>query len=158
MSLYDIAVKTITGEKTTLAKYKGHALIIVNTASECGLTPQYKGLQDLYERYQEAGLVVLGFPCNQFGGQEPGSEEQIAAFCDRNYGVTFPMFAKIDVNGPDTHPLYQLLKAHAPETENQDIEWNFAKFLIDKNGQVVKRIGASVQPQELTTDIEAILK
>jgi glutathione peroxidase len=158
MSLYDIAVKTITGEEATLAKYKGHALIIVNTASECGLTPQYKGLQELYERYQEAGLVVLGFPCNQFGGQEPGSEEQIAAFCDRNYGVTFPMFAKIDVNGPDTHPLYQFLKAHAPDAENQDIEWNFAKFLVDKNGQVVKRIGASVQPQELTSDIEAILK
>lgn len=157
MSLYDISVKTISGEEKTLAEYKGHALVIVNTASKCGLTPQYKGLQELYERYQEKGLVVLGFPCNQFAGQEPGTEEEIAAFCDRTYGVTFPLFAKLDVNGPDTHPLYQFLKANAPQGENQDIEWNFAKFLVDRNGQVAARIGARVQPEELTADIEALL-
>ncbi|NTU20069.1 glutathione peroxidase [Brevibacillus sp. HB1.2] len=157
MSLYDIAVKTISGEEKTLAAFKGHVLLIVNVASQCGLTPQYKGLQELYERYQDKGLVVLGFPCNQFAGQEPGTEEEIATFCDRNYGVTFPLFAKIDVNGPDTHPLYQYLKEHAPSEENPDIEWNFAKFLVDKDGQVVKRISARTQPEELIADIESLL-
>jgi glutathione peroxidase len=158
MSLYEIAVKTIAGDETTLAAYKDKVLLIVNTASKCGLTPQYKGLQALYDRYRERDLVVLGFPCNQFAGQEPGSEKEIAHFCDVNYGVTFPLFAKLDVNGADTHPLYQYLKAHAPNEENQDIEWNFAKFLVDRNGQVVMRIGARVQPEELTEDIEALLK
>ncbi|MFF0825514.1 glutathione peroxidase [Brevibacillus sp. NPDC003359] len=157
MSLYDIAVKTISGEEKTLTAFKGHVLLIVNVASQCGLTPQYKGLQELYERYQDKGLVVLGFPCNQFAGQEPGTEEEIATFCDRNYGVTFPLFAKLDVNGPGTHPLYQYLKEHAPNEENQDIEWNFAKFLVDKNGHVVKRIGARTQPEELVSDIESLL-
>ncbi len=158
MSVYDISVKTISGEETTLSAYKGQVLLIVNTASKCGLTPQYKGLQDLYERYRDQGLVVLGFPCNQFAGQEPGTEEEIAQFCDLNYGVTFPLFAKIDVNGTHTHPLYQYLKANAPEGNGEDIEWNFAKFLVDKNGQVSKRIGARVQPEELTSDIESLLK
>ncbi|QRG70687.1 glutathione peroxidase [Brevibacillus choshinensis] len=158
MSFYDISVRTISGEETTLAAYKGQVLLIVNTASKCGLTPQYKGLQALYERYRNQGLVVLGFPCNQFAGQEPGTEEEIAQFCDLNYGVTFPLFAKIDVNGPHTHPLYQYLKANAPEGNGEDIEWNFAKFLVDKNGQVSKRIGARVQPEELTSDIESLLK
>ncbi|MCM3078402.1 MULTISPECIES: glutathione peroxidase [Brevibacillus] len=158
MSIYEISVKTITGDTTTLEAYKGKALLIVNTASKCGLTPQYKGLQELYDRYREQGFEVLGFPCNQFAGQEPGSEEEIAQFCDVNYGVTFPLFAKIDVNGADTHPLYQHLKAHAPNGESQDIEWNFAKFLIDPDGSVVKRIGARVQPEELTSDIENLLK
>ncbi|MED1802464.1 glutathione peroxidase [Brevibacillus porteri] len=157
MSLYDIAVKTISGEEKTLAAFKGHVLLIVNVASQCGLTPQYKGLQELYERYQDKGLVVLGFPCNQFAGQEPGTEEEIATFCDRNYSVTFPLFAKIDVNGPNTHPLYQYLKEHAPGEENQDIEWNFAKFLVDKDGQVVKRISARTQPEELISAIESLL-
>lgn len=157
MSLYDIAVNTISGEEKTLAAFKGQVLLIVNVASQCGLTPQYKGLQELYERYQGKGLVVLGFPCNQFAEQEPGTEEEIAAFCDSNYGVTFPLFAKIDVNGPGTHPLYQHLKEHAPDEVNQEIEWNFAKFLVDKNGQVVKRIGARTQPEELVADIESLL-
>ncbi|WP_429843842.1 glutathione peroxidase [Brevibacillus sp. FIR094] len=157
MSLYDIAVKTISGEVKTLAAFKGHVLLIVNVASQCGLTPQYRGLQELYERYQDKGLVVLGFPCNQFAGQEPGTEEEIATFCDRNYGVTFPLFAKIDVNGPDTHPLYQYLKENAPNEENPDIEWNFAKFLVDKDGQVVKRISARTQPEELISAIESLL-
>ncbi|MFI8711107.1 glutathione peroxidase [Brevibacillus brevis] len=157
MSLYDIAVKTISGEEKTLAAFKGHVLLIVNVASQCGLTPQYKGLQELYERYQAKGLVVLGFPCNQFAGQEPGTEEEIATFCDRNYGVTFPLFAKIDVNGPGTHLLYQYLKEHAPSEENPDIEWNFAKFLVDKDGRVVKRISARTQPEELRSDIESLL-
>ncbi|MFC8686679.1 glutathione peroxidase [Brevibacillus porteri] len=157
MSVYDIAVKTISGEEKTLAAFKGHVLLIVNVASQCGLTPQYKGLQELYERYQDKGLVVLGFPCNQFAGQEPGTEEEIATFCDRNYGVTFPLFAKIDVNGPGTHPLYQYLKEHAPSEETPDIEWNFAKFLVDKDGQVVKRISARTQPEELISTIESLL-
>lgn len=157
MSVYDTAVKTITGETTTLAGYKGRVLLIVNTASQCGLTPQYKGLQELYERYQEQGLVVLGFPCNQFAGQEPGSEEEIAQFCESNYGVTFPLFAKVDVNGPNTHPLYQYLKSQAPNETGEEIEWNFAKFLVDKNGQVVKRIGARIQPEQLAADIESLL-
>lgn len=158
MSLYDIPVKTISGEETTLAAYKGRVLLIVNTASKCGLTPQYKGLQELYERYRDKGFAVLGFPCNQFAGQEPGSEAEIAQFCDVNYGVTFPMFAKIDVNGPHAHPLYQYLKAHAPNGENQDIEWNFSKFLVNQNGEVVKRIGPRVQPEELSSDIKALLQ
>ncbi|RAT95398.1 glutathione peroxidase [Brevibacillus sp. Leaf182] len=157
MSLYDIAVKTISGDEKTLAAFKGHVLLIVNVASQCGLTPQYKGLQELYTRYQDKGLVVLGFPCNQFAGQEPGTEEEIATFCDRNYGVTFPLFAKIDVNGPGTHPLYQYLKEHALSEEHSDIEWNFAKFLVDKDGHVVKRISARTQPEELIPDIESLL-
>lgn len=158
MSLYDVAVKTISGEETTLAKYRGKVLLIVNTASQCGLTPQYKGLQELYERYQEQGLAVLGFPCNQFAGQEPGSEDEIAQFCDSNYGVTFPLFAKVDVNGPNTHPLYQRLKSEAPEGNGEDIEWNFGKFLVTKEGQVAKRIGPRVQPEEIAGDIEALLQ
>jgi len=157
MSVYDVAVKTIAGEQQTLAEYKGNVLLIVNTASKCGLTPQYKGLQALHERYQDQGLVVLGFPCNQFAGQEPGSEEEIAQFCDLNYGVSFPLFAKVDVNGPHTHPLYQYLKSHAPEGNGEDIEWNFAKFLVSRDGQVAKRIGPRVQPEELADDIESLL-
>ncbi|MDR4999113.1 glutathione peroxidase [Brevibacillus parabrevis] len=157
MSLYDIAVQTISGEETTLAAYKGQVLLIVNTASQCGLTPQYKGLQELYTKYKDKGFAVLGFPCNQFAGQEPGSEAEIASFCESHYGVTFPLFAKLEVNGPGTHPLYQHLKAHASEGESEDIEWNFAKFLVDKDGQVAKRIGARVQPEELAADIESLL-
>ncbi|EMT54542.1 glutathione peroxidase [Brevibacillus borstelensis] len=158
MRIYDIPVTTIAGEETTLARYKGNLLLIVNTASACGLTPQYKGLQELYERYRDRGMVVLGFPCNQFGAQEPGTAEEISAFCDRNYGVTFPLFAKIDVNGPIAHPLYQYLKQHAPNEENQDIEWNFAKFLVDREGNVVKRIDPRVKPEELTGLIEQYLQ
>lgn len=157
MSLYDIAVKTISGEEKTLAEYKGRVLLIVNTASQCGLTPQYKGLQELYTRYADKEFAVLGFPCNQFAAQEPGSEEEIAAFCDRNYGVTFPLFAKIDVNGPTAHPLYQYLKANAPEGQGEEIEWNFAKFLVDREGRIVKRIGARVQPEDVSSDIERLL-
>ncbi|USG67515.1 glutathione peroxidase [Brevibacillus ruminantium] len=157
MSIHDIPVTTITGEETTLADFKGKVLLIVNTASACGLTPQYKGLQELYERYQDRGFVVLGFPCNQFAQQEPGTADEIAAFCERNYGVTFPLFAKIDVNGPDAHPLYQYLKSHAPEGEDQEIEWNFAKFLVDGAGMVVQRIDPRVKPEELTALIEEYL-
>lgn len=157
MSLYEIPVKTINGEDATLETYKGKVLLIVNTASKCGLTPQYKGLQELYEKYRDRGFVVLGFPCNQFGGQEPGSEAEIARFCETQYNVTFPMFAKIEVNGPGAHPLYQFLKAHAPNGENQEIEWNFVKFLIDRNGHVVKRIHPRTEPGELAAEIEALL-
>lgn len=157
MNLYDISVKTISGEEKTLAEYKGQVLLIVNTASKCGLTPQYKGLEELHERYQDKGLVVVGFPCNQFAGQEPGTEEEIADFCDRTYGVTFPLFAKIDVNGPDTHPLYLYLKSNAPDGESQDIEWNFAKFLVDRTGNVIRRIDPRTLPEELVSDIKALL-
>ncbi len=157
MSIYDFSVTTITGEEKTLAEYKGKVMLIVNTASQCGLTPQYKGLQALYERYRDCGLVVLAFPCNQFAGQEPGTAEEIAAFCDRTYGVTFPVFAKIDVNGPHAHPLYQYLKANAPNGDGQDIEWNFAKFLVDRAGNVVKRFDPRVQPEELADEVERYL-
>ncbi|TRY24864.1 glutathione peroxidase [Brevibacillus sp. LEMMJ03] len=157
MSIYDFSVTTVTGEEKTLAEYKGKVMLIVNTASQCGLTPQYKGLQALYERYRDRGLVVLAFPCNQFAGQEPGTAEEIAAFCDRTYGVTFPVFFKIDVNGPHAHPLYQYLKANAPNGEGQDIEWNFAKFLVDRAGNVVKRFEPRVQPEELADEVERYL-
>jgi glutathione peroxidase len=158
MSFYDISVKTITGETKTMGDYRGKVLLIVNTASKCGLTPQYKGLQALYDAYREQGLEVLGFPCNQFAGQEPGTPEEIAQFCDVNYGVTFPLFTKVDVNGPHTHPLYQHLKAEAPESQHQDIEWNFAKFLVDRNGNVVKRYDPQTPPEALRADIEHLLQ
>ncbi len=158
MNFYDISVRTIAGQPTSMADYKGKVLLIVNTASKCGLTPQYKGLQALYDKYRNQGLEVLGFPCNQFAGQEPGTEEEIAGFCDLNYGVTFPLFSKIDVNGPNTHPLYQHLKAEAPQSQNQDIEWNFAKFLVDRQGNVVKRYAPDTQPEDLADDIEQYLK
>lgn len=158
MSIYDFEVKTITGETQTLSAYKGKALLIVNTASACGLTPQYKGLQELYEQYHDKGLVVLGFPCNQFAGQEPGTNEEIQAFCELNYKVTFPLFDKIDVKGEHAHPLYTYLLSHTPEPyRTGDIEWNFVKFLIDASGNVVKQYSASTVPAEIGTDIEAVL-
>jgi len=157
MRLYDLSVSTITGETKSLGDYRGNVLLIVNTASKCGLTPQYRGLQALYDAYREKGLEVLGFPCNQFAGQEPGTHEEIAQFCELNYGVTFPLFAKVDVNGPHAHPLFHLLKAEAPESKHQDIEWNFAKFLVDRSGHVVKRYAPDTQPEELRGDIERLL-
>ncbi|HET7559975.1 MAG TPA: glutathione peroxidase, partial [Limnochordia bacterium] len=139
-SIYDIKVQSLEGETQTLRPFKGKVLLVVNVASRCGHTPQYAGLEALYRKHKDAGLVVLGFPCNQFGAQEPGSADEIRDFCSSRYDVTFPLFAKIDVNGPQAHPLYAHLKAVQPgESEGGAIEWNFAKFLIDRNGNVVRR-------------------
>ncbi|MEW9698752.1 glutathione peroxidase [Paenibacillus sp. SI8] len=158
MSLYEIDVQTISGETKSLSSYKGKVLLIVNTASACGLTPHYKGLQSLYEQYQDSGLVVLGFPCNQFAGQEPGTNEDIQSFCELNYQVTFPLFAKIDVKGENAHPLFTYLVNHTPEPyRTGDIEWNFVKFLVDANGQIVKQYSARTEPGDISPDIEALL-
>ena len=158
-SIYDIKVKTINGEETTLEPYKGKVLLIVNVASKCGYTPQYDGLETLYKKYKDQGLVVLGFPCNQFGSQEPGSEAEIQNFCRVNFGVTFPMFSKINVNGEETHPLYQYLKSEQPGILGTEaIKWNFTKFLVDKEGKVVERFGSFTKPKELEEKIEALLK
>lgn len=148
-TLYDIPVTTIDGRETTLAEWAGHVLLIVNVASECGLTEQYRALQELQEEFAMRGFFVLGFPCNQFGGQEPGTEEQIAEFCDANYGVTFPLFAKIDVNGEDAHPLYRRLTQVADaDGEAGDVAWNFEKFVIDDSGEIVGRFRPRTEPDD----------
>jgi glutathione peroxidase len=147
--LSNFSATKITGEPIDLAAYQGKVVLVVNTASKCGLTPQYAGLQKLYESYAGTGLEILGFPCDQFGHQEPGSEAEIADFCQLNYGVSFPMFAKIEVNGPGAHPLYQWLTAEQPAESGPDIEWNFTKFLIDRDGRLVARFGPQVTPDEL---------
>ncbi|MDH6711245.1 glutathione peroxidase [Kitasatospora sp. MAA19] len=160
MSLYDIPLRTLSGEPTSLADHKGKALLIVNVASKCGLTPQYAGLERLQERYAGRGFTVLGFPCNQFAGQEPGSAEEIQTFCSTTYGVTFPLFEKIDVNGEDRHPLYrQLTQVADAEGEAGDVAWNFEKFLVSPDGTVAARIRPRVDPEadELTAAIEAVL-
>lgn len=158
-SIYDFNVKTIEGKETTLAPYRGKVMLIVNVASKCGYTPQYDGLQALYEKYQEKGLVILGFPCNQFAGQEPGTEKEIQNFCRVNFGVTFPMFAKIEVNGENTHPLYLYLKSEQPGILGTEaIKWNFTKFLVDREGNVVARFGSSTKPKEIEAEIETLLK
>jgi glutathione peroxidase len=158
-TIYDFKVTTIDGKETTLEPYKGKVMLIVNVASECGFTKQYDGLQSLYAKYKDKGLVVLGFPCNQFGSQEPGTEKEIQNFCRVNFGVTFPMFAKIKVNGEETHPLYVYLKAQQPGVLGSEmIKWNFTKFLVDKNGKVVERYGSSTTPESLHKDIEALLQ
>jgi glutathione peroxidase len=158
MSVYDFTVKTIRGEEKSMADYKGKVLLIVNTASKCGFTPQYKELQELYDEYKDKGFEVLGFPCNQFGHQEPGSESEIESFCQLNYGVTFPMFAKVDVNGANAHPLFVYLTEKAPGIlGTKAIKWNFTKFLVDKNGNVVSRFAPQTKPSELKQEIEKLL-
>ncbi len=155
---YTTLVTTIRGEDTDLTPYKGKVLLILNTASKCGYTPQFKGLETLHETLSPRGLQILGFPCNQFGAQEPGDGEQIASFCQLNYGVTFPMHAKIDVNGSDAHPLFAQLKAAAPGLlGSKSIKWNFTKFLVDREGTIVRRYGPKTTPEEITSDIEALL-
>lgn len=156
-TIYDFSVKTITGEEKSLADYKGKLLLVVNTASKCGFTPQYEGLQRLYETYHDRGLEILGFPCDQFAHQEPGSEAEIAQFCQMNYGVTFPLFAKIDVNGRHAHPLYQFLKKQLGDTLGSAIKWNFTKFLIGADGTPLKRFAPTVTPEQLEADIRAQL-
>lgn len=157
--LFDIPVTTIKGEQKTLADFGGRAVLVVNTASKCGFTPQYQGLEKLWQQYKDKGLVVLGFPCNQFGKQEPGNEGAISEFCELNFGVSFPLFKKIEVNGAEAHPLYVKLKKRAPGLlGSQGIKWNFTKFLISADGQQVKRFAPTTKPEELTTEIEALLK
>ncbi len=157
-SLYNIAVTTIDGKAQTLGDYAGKCLLIVNVASKCGFTPQYAGLEALYRAHKEKGFAVLGFPCNQFGAQEPGSEKDIAAFCSSSYGVTFPMFSKVQVNGDSAHPLFQFLKKEAPGLlGTETIKWNFTKFLVDRDGCVRKRYAPNDAPQAIAKDIEALL-
>jgi glutathione peroxidase len=156
-NLGDFHAVTIDGKDQDLGTYVGDVVLVVNTASECGLTPQYEGLQRLYDAYAGRGFTVLGFPCDQFGHQEPGTEDEIATFCERNYGVSFPMFAKIDVNGDDTHPLYRWLKDEKSGLLGGAIKWNFTKFLIARDGSVVDRYAPQTEPDELTKDIETQL-
>lgn len=167
-SLHDFHADRLDGTDQDLAAYAGNVVLVVNTASECGLTPQYEGLQQLHEEYADQGLAVLGFPCNQFGAQEPGSATEISDFCQVNYGVEFAMFAKVDVNGPDAHPLYAWLRSERPtgkgaapqssgEDSAGDLEWNFTKFLVDRDGQVIERYQPTETPEALRTDIEAAL-
>ena len=157
-SLYDITVDDIHGKPVKLSKYKGKVLLIVNTASECGFTPQYKGLEAVYEKLHDKGLEVLGFPCNQFGAQEPGDEKAIEQFCEINYGVTFPMFAKVDVNGDDASPLFKHLKgAKKGILGSEAIKWNFTKFLVDRDGTVVERYAPKTEPKELEADVAKLL-
>jgi len=156
--VYEFTAKSLNGNDIDLAQYKGDVLLIVNTASQCGFTGQYSGLEQLHKDYAGKGLKVLGFPCNQFGAQEPGDSSEIGAFCQKNYGVDFQMFEKIDVNGKDAHPLYKYLTASAPGvlgTEN--IKWNFTKFLVGRDGKVFKRYAPQVEPKEMAKDIEQLL-
>lgn len=156
--VYDFEVNRLSGDSVKLSEYRGKALLIVNTASQCGFTPQYSGLEKLYDKFNPRGLEILGFPCNQFGKQEPGSFEEIAEFCSVKYGVTFPMFEKIDVNGKDTHPLYRYLKREARGVlGSEPIKWNFTKFLIGCEGEVVERYGSTTKPEQIEADIEAAL-
>ena len=156
-SIYDFTAKTLAGKDVSLGDYKGQVLLIVNTASRCGFTPQYEGLEKLYEALHPKGLSVLGFPCNQFGAQEPGGADEIGRFCQVNYGVSFPMFAKIDVNGADAHPLYRFLKHEKKGLLGGRINWNFTKFLIDRAGQVVARYAPVKKPQALEEPIARLL-
>jgi len=157
-TLYDFEALSIDGQPVPLANYRGQVLLIVNTASACGFTPQFGGLERLHQSYGDQGLVVLGFPCNQFGSQDPGSNEEIAGFCQRNYGVSFPMMGKIEVNGPQAHPLYRWLCAEAPGLlGSKAIKWNFTKFLVGRDGQVLRRYAPQDAPEKLAADIEAVL-
>ena len=177
MSVHSFQANLSNGEEVSLDTFKGKVLLIVNTASKCGLTPQYEGLEKLYDTYKEKGFTVLGFPCNQFGGQEPGTDEEISTFCSLNYQVEFPLFQKIEVNGENAHPLYKYLREQAPEEEidtnsalykhlhdnapelleGSTIKWNFTKFLIDQEGKVVKRFSPTTTPEEMEKDIKALL-
>jgi len=158
MSIYDYKVTSIEGKEISMSKYKGDVLLIVNVASECGFTPQYEGLENLYETYKDDDFMVLGFPCNQFGKQEPKNEEEIVFFCQGTYDVQFDMFAKIDVNGENTHPLYQYLKnEQSGFLWTESIKWNFTKFLVNREGKVVERYGSSTKPESIQEDIELLL-
>ena len=155
---YQFTARSLQGKDISMDTYQGKVVLVVNTASKCGLTPQYEGLENLYEKYKNQGLVILGFPCNQFGNQEPGTEMEISEGCLINYGVSFPMFSKIEVNGENTHPIYKYLKNRLPGVFGKNIKWNFAKFLIDRNGKPVKRFSPTTIPEKLVKDIEKYLK
>jgi glutathione peroxidase len=157
MSIYDLSAKLNNGRNKKLADYKGKVLLIVNTASKCGFTPQYEGLQALYAKYKQRGFEVLGFPCDQFGHQEPGSDDEIKSFCQLNYGVSFPLFSKIEVNGPSTHPLFEFLKSKKGGLLGDNIKWNFTKFLVDKKGGVVERYAPMTPPSAIEAQIEKLL-
>ena len=156
-TLSDFTAATITGEDQPLDAYAGRVALVVNTASKCGFTPQFEGLEKLHAEYADQGLVVLGFPCNQFGSQDPGENEEIQAFCQKNYGVTFPMFEKVDVNGDDAHPLYKWLREERSGLLGEKIKWNFTKFLIGRDGTVLKRYGSTTKPEKIAADIEKAL-
>lgn len=156
-SIYQFEAELLEGENKAFADYQGKVLLIVNTASKCGFTPQFAGLEKLYEKYQAQGFEVLGFPCNQFGGQDPASNEKIGEFCQRNYGVSFPMFAKVDVKGPDAHVIFRYLTNNSKGILGNGIKWNFTKFLINKQGQVINRYAPKTKPEELAEDIEKAL-
>jgi glutathione peroxidase len=158
MGVYDFAAETLDGKPAALADYRGQVLLIVNTASKCGFTPQYEGLQALYRKHKDQGFAVLGFPCNQFGAQEPGDAVEIANFCSLTYDVSFPMFAKVDVNGPRAHPLYGFLKHEKKGVlGSEGVKWNFTKFLVDRNGAVVERFAPTTKPEALESAVEALL-
>lgn len=156
--LNGLSAAALAGEERSLQDFAGKVVLVVNTASKCGFTPQYQGLEALYQKYREHGFEILGFPCNQFGGQEPGDSAAIGSFCERNYGVTFPLFAKVDVNGDNAHPLFRHLKHQAPGVfGSESIKWNFTKFLIARDGRVVKRFAPKDKPESLAAAIEALL-
>jgi len=158
MTVYQFEVKKINGQTISLSEYKGDVLLIVNTASNCGFTSQYKELQELYEQYKEKGFTVLGFPCNQFMNQEPGTESDIQSFCEMNFGVTFPLFSKVDVNGKNAHPLFQYLTEEAPGVLGMKaVKWNFTKFLVNRSGEVVERYAPNTNPIEISEDIEKLI-
>lgn len=156
-NIYQFEAELLDGKNKSFADYEGKVLLIVNTASKCGFTPQFAGLEKLYEKYKDQGLEVLGFPCNQFGGQDPGSNEQIGAFCQKNYGVNFPMFAKVDVKGPEAHIIFRYLTNNSKGVLGNGIKWNFTKFLINKKGEVINRYAPTTKPEDLERDIEAAL-
>jgi glutathione peroxidase len=158
MSVYAFSARTIAGEEKSLSDYDGRVLLIVNTASRCGFTPQYRELQQLYEAYRNRGLEILAFPCNQFANQEPGSEEEIQKFCVTNYNVTFPLFSKVKVKGPDAHPLFKYLTEKSPGVLGKEIKWNFTKFLVNRRGEVVKRYAPQTSPRRIAKDIEELLE
>ncbi|MEK3662165.1 glutathione peroxidase [Paenibacillus sp. FSL F4-0236] len=159
MSIYDFEVNTLRGAEESLSKYKGKVLLVVNTASKCGFTPQYKGLQEVYEKFKDRGFEVLGFPSNQFAGQEPGASDEIAEYCEINYGVTFPMFEKINVKGDEAHPLFKYLSKEAPGVlGSKSVKWNFTKFLVDQEGRVLKRFAPKTTPQQIESYISKLLK
>jgi glutathione peroxidase len=158
-TVYEFSARLLDGRTVDLEQFRGQVLLIVNTASQCGFTPQYAGLEELFRAYKGRGFEVLGFPCNQFGAQEPGSAVEIGAFCEKNYGVSFPVFAKIDVNGPDAHPLYGFLKKRKPGIfGSQRIKWNFTKFLVDRKGAAIRRYSPSTKPAALAAPIESLLE
>ncbi len=155
---YQFTARSLQGKEISMDTFEGKVVLVVNTASKCGFTPQYEGLENIYKKYKDQGLIILGFPCNQFGNQEPGTEREIEEGCLINYGVTFPMFSKIEVNGPNAHPIYKFLKNSLPGFLGKSIKWNFTKFLIDRSGTPVKRYTSSTVPEKMVVDIEKLLK